>query len=267
MAKRGTRPKLETKEELMAYVKENKDTELPFNETVWNIAVEKMIDKERQFKSIETTDFEGNIKSLKVPNGAINPVSKYFQLMALPNFQKMGIGILNQDNDTDDEDVSSLLDELEVSDEEESTFIKELILIYFSDLKGKDLQFVVDRLSDYYTNYEFNEGSDKFLVVSAVSDELALRELMIGRNKGKDVEAKIEKVKKGYLNTLEGLKVLKKQSSKFDESKNKLTMFVSELEKAGELKLTAKEIPEDKVKSLVDAFRRTVIDVFREAKV
>lgn len=270
--KSNGRPKdLATKEDLIKYLEENTNTELPFNEVVWDSAVEHTVDKERQFKEIQTTGYDGVVKTKKIPNGAVNPVSRYFQLMALPQNAKAGKAIVREQKkqkkieDSKEREFEELIEN--VGDSDEGSFIRELVEIYFSILEGDELLFVVNRLSDYYTNYEFNEGSDKFLVVSVVSDELTLRDLMASRIRGRDNETKIEKVQKGYLSKLESLKVLKKQGSKLDESKNKLTMFVSELEKAGELKLEAKPIPLDEVKGLIDSFRRTVIDVFREAKI
>lgn len=264
MAGRNRRPKLETKEELIKYLEENRDSELPFSEEVWKVAVEKTSEKERQFKEIVTTGFDGKSKTKKIPNGAVNPVSKYFQLIALPNFKKLAKNeysnhVVEEDTMYDIEQMLEGLDE----DTEENTFIKELMTIYFASLTGEDTQFVVDRLSDYYTNYEFNEGSDKFLVVSAVSDELTLRELYRERIKGKDNETKIEKVKKGYLATLDGLKLLKRQGSKIDEGKNKFTMMLDELEKAGDLSKYKQECYEpDQIDALVSDTRRSIMRAF-----
>lgn len=258
---------MKTKEELITYLESNSNIELPFSEKVWQIAVEKTFAKEREFKEITTTDFDGNVKTKKIPNGAINPVSKYFQLIALPNFKKMcEQEQLEKELEAENEttvNIEQMLEELE-EDTEENSFIRELISIYFANIKGDNFDFVVDRLSDYYSNYEFNEGSDKFLVVSAVSDELTLRELYGQRVKGKDNEATIEKVKKGYLSTLDGLKLLKKQGSKLNEGKNKFTMFLDELEKAGELKIKNVSIKQDQIDILVEHTRRSIINAFGE---
>lgn len=265
MARRNRRPKLTTKEQLIKYLEENQDTELPFCEEIWEKAIETTSNKERQFKEIQVTDYDGNTTTKKIPNGVLNPVSKYFQLLALPNFRKLAEAKLEemQENEDENSDIDRMFENMDENDEE-NTFIKELVSIYFSQVKGDDLTFVVDRLSDYYTNYEFNEGSDKFLVVSAVSDELTLRELYGKRVKGSDNETKIEKVKKGYLSTLESLKVLKKQGSKLDEGKNKFTMFLDELDKAGELNIKVKEIPNDQIGDLVTSFRQSIVRAFRE---
>lgn len=264
MARRRKRPKLKTKKELIKYLEENQDTELPFSEKVWEIAVEKTSEKEREFKEITTTDFDGNKKTKKIPNGAINPVSKYFQLIALPNFKKMAKEEHLEKEDDKDKitDVDKMLEELD--DTEENTFIKELVSIYFSTVNGDDLNFVIERLSDYYSNYEFNEGSDKFLVVSAVSDELALRHLYSKRAKGSDNESRIERIQKGYLRTLDGLKLLKKQGSKLDEGKNKFTMFVDELEKAGELKFNPNKYEKDQIDELMQSTRRCIMRAFKD---
>lgn len=259
-----------TKEELILYLETNQHKELPFCEEIWEKAVESIEGKERQFKTIKTEDYNGNVKMLKVPNGAINPVSKYFQLIALPNYKRIALNNAEEMKNNQNEDFEEL-DESEneydyddVIDVGASSFVNELTDIYFSTISGNDLQFVKNRISDYYANYEFNEGSDKFLVVSAVSDELTLRELYAKRTKGLDNENKIDKVKKGYLNTLESLKVLKRQGSKLDEGKNKFTMMLDELEKAGDLYLEPEIISEDAIKDLVSSFRVSVVRAFRD---
>lgn len=262
MARRKRRPKLETKEELVKYLEENQDTEYPFNEEVWKLAVEKTAEKEREFKVLKEVDFDGTEKVKKIPNGAINPVSKYFQLIALPQYKKQCEELQKEQEEELVADVDDMLEQLD--DSEENTFIRELVTIYFSNVKGEDLDFVIDRLSDYYSNYEFNEGSDKFLVVSAVSDELTLRELYGKRVKGSDNEVKIEKVKKGYLSTLDGLKLLKKQGSKLEDGKNKFTMFVDELEKAGELKFDTKGYEPDQIDRLIEHTRRSIVRAFSD---
>lgn len=54
------------------------------------------------------------------------------------------------------------------------------------------------------------------------------------RQKGKDIEARLEKVRKGYMSSLDSLKALKKQRGIGDEGKNKLTQWIDELETEGQ---------------------------------
>lgn len=222
------RPKLSSKEELFEYLAQNSDTELPFNEEVWVKAVEFTENKEQKFKEIETTDYDGTVKIKKIPNGAISPVGKYFQLMALPQYQKQTI----EDNfDYNDEAESDY--ELSFEDEEKEETVASWLSTFFFGYKAEDKKFLKDRLADYYDNYELNEGADKLIAVSAVADELEIMRLTKERQKGKDIEARLEKVRKGYMASLDSLKALKKQRGIGEEGKNKLTQWIDELEAEG----------------------------------
>jgi len=273
IAAKKNRPKMETKKELMSYLRRNKDIELPFVQEVWDLAVEQTAGKVAGTKAVETTDINGDIKIIKIPDIIDNPVSKYFQLMALKRNKEKGEALRDKNKDKtsnqveikNDENLETKIDEDDdILDVEKNSFITGLINIYFSKVNDEDLDFVVSRLSEYYTNYEFNEGSDKFLVVSVVSDELSLRELYSKRVKGSDNEKRIKDVQDGYLKKLDSLKVLKKQGSAIDEGKNKFTVFVDELEKAGELKFKTPEIDNDIIGELVKAINNSVIRAFSD---
>ncbi|WP_336786942.1 hypothetical protein [Paenibacillus sp. MMO-177] len=229
---RSKRPKMETKEELVAYLEANQEIELPFNEEVWDKAVDATADKDRKFKEIKTTDFEGKEVTKKIPNGSVSPVGKYFQMMALPQYRNP-VDTSELDDDWLDEESET---ELDFDDEEKEETVSTWIQMFFDGIGANDRKFVVDRLSNYYDNYELNEGADKFQAAKAVLDELEMRNLIKMRNKGKDVEARIEKCQKSYLALLDSLKAQKKQrGAGDDEGKNKFTLFVDELEKEGRL--------------------------------
>lgn len=254
---------MSTKEELVAYLKANRETELPFNEEVWNLAVEKTADKERKFKTKIETDYDGNVKTKQIPNGVINPVGKYFALMALPQYQKP-ITVEDRseiDNSCpDDEDFN-----FQEDDEEKNQTVSSWLNTFFSGYDNDDKKFLKERLSDYYDNYEINEGADKLLVVMAVTDELEVMNLTKLRAKGKDVEARLEKVRKGYLSSLEGLKALKKQRGAMeDESKNKFTLWVDELAKEGVFKTMPVNYDEDAIDKMLATFERSMLQVLRE---
>jgi len=254
MARKKKRPPMTTKEELIAYLEQNKDTELPFNEVVWDLAVKATEDKERQFKVMSQTEFDGSTKTKKIPNGAVNPVSKYFQMIALPQYQKP-----MQDEIIEEED--SVI--ISTDDDEKSDFVDGLLGVFFSGYPSQDKKLIKERLSDYYDNYELNEGADKLLVIKAVADELEMANLTKKRIKGVDVEARLEKVQKGYLSLLESLKALKKQRSAMDdEGKNKLTLWVDELEKAGEF--IYEFDTHDDIDEMLDNFEKSMQRVYSE---
>lgn len=239
MARGRIRPKdINSKGDMLAYLEGNLEYEYPFVEEAWQKAEQIYAEDKDKKKSI----------------GSI-----YFQLMGLAQYRKLGNELRNKEFKKmriieEEEIIDSLLGD----DEEESEFIKELISIYFSNIKDpEDLKFVIERMSDYYSNYEFNEGSDKFLVVSAVADELALRELYAQRVLGQDNEKRVKDVKEGYLKTLASLKVLK-SDKKIDSTKNKFTALVDELSRTGELNIDSPEYPKDEIDYLIEAMRRSV---------
>lgn len=246
-AKPSRRPKLTTKEELLTYLSENKDTELPFNETVWEKAVLATKDKERKFKELHTKDFDGNTKMKKIPNGSVNPVGKYFQMMALPQYANNPVYV----DDDDDEPNTRVGNTEDLAD-------------CFDGYKPKEKQFIAERLAEYYENYEINTGSDKFIVNQIVVFEVELNRLNLKLASGKDVYLNIEKVTKQYLNLCESLKTLKKQRGAMeDEGKNKFTLFVDELEREGEFKYSFDDVSDD-IDMLLDIFEKSMMRTFNE---
>ena len=249
---------MHTKEELIAYLEANQDTESPFNETVWQSAVEKTQNKERQFKEIKTTEFDGAEKVLKVPNGSLNPVGKYFQLIALPQYSKPA-EVEDEEDFVDDDGVVLFEDE----DKEET--VSSWINVFFDGYSAADKKFLRERLSDYYDNYELNEGADKVIAVTAVADELEIMNLTKLRAKNKDNEARLEKVKKGYMNSLDSLKALKKQRGAADEGKNKLTLWIDELEKEGQFTIKKDEsYTQDDIDKLLEIMESGMRAVYYE---
>lgn len=252
------RPKMTTKEELIKYLEANKNIELPFNEVVWNIAVEKTKDKERQNKILTETDFDGTTKKKVIPNGSVNPVGKYLQMMALPQYQKPYV-----DPNTEPEEEENEEFEFKFEDEEKNEAITNWLNVFFNGYSKEDKKFLHERLSDYYDNYELNEGADKTLVIMTVTDELQIMKLTQKRIKGTDVEAQLKNLKKSFLEGLEGLKALKKQRGNADEGKNKLTQWIDELEKAGEFRPKHVDYPADEVDFMIKEFTKSIVEVFR----
>jgi hypothetical protein len=252
------RPKMTTKEELIVYLEGNPSTELPFNEEVWNMAVEATKDKERKFKKKIEIDYDGTEKVINIPNGSINPVSKYFQIIALPQYKKKPT---KKEINEEDEDIDLSFGDGD-DDDEENIQVSNWVNMFFSGYKGSDKKILKERLSDYYNNYELNEGADKMLAIKAVADELEIMNLTQMRAKGKDVEARLEKVSKGYLSMLDSLKALKKQRGAMDdEGKNKLTLYVDKLEKAGEFKPNKVSYDDDAIDKMLDKFIQATFEV------
>lgn len=262
MAKR--RPKMETKEELIKYLKGHSSTELPFNEDVWNRAVELTENKVQKSKKIVTTDFDGTEKTMAVPNGSMSPVGTYFRIMALPQYKKQA----EYEEDEDDSygyDVDNSDDD-DFEDDEKSDIVNNWIDAFFGNYGHQDKKFLKERLGDYYDTYDINDGADKLIVVKAVSDELEMMNLTRRRATNKDNEKRIETIQKNYLSLLESLRALKKQrGSMEDEGTNKFSGWVDTLTKDGGFKHEKKEYPKDEIDNMLDIFIRNIMEVARDA--
>lgn len=249
--KKRNRPKIYTKEQLIDYLEKNPETEQPFRDDVWALAVEKTKDKELKQQTIEKTDFDGNTKKKVVPNGSYNPVSMYFQLISLPQYNKPKV-------DLETESIFAGIN-IDFDDSQKNEKIADWITVFFSDYKTDDKKFLVSRLGDYYDNYDINSGADIMMVVKVCSDELEMMKLTKERAKGKDIEARLEKVQKGYLSLLDGLKAMKNSKGKMDnEGKNKFTVWLDEMEKTGDFHYDFGEIG-DEIDDMLDSFYDTIV--------
>ena len=259
MAKR--RPKMETKEELMKYLEGHTNTELPFNEEVWDRAVELTKNKVAKAKTITTTDFDGKETKKVVPNGSISPVGTYFRIIALPQYKKQAEYEEDDEEETFDYDV----DDDDFEDDEKSDVVNNWIDAFFGNYGTQDKKFLKERLGDYYDTYDINDGADKLIVVKAVSDELEMMNLTRKRNANKDNEKRIETVQKSYLSLLESLRALKKQrGSMEDEGTNKFSGWVDTLSRDGGFKHEKKEYPKDMIDDMLDIFIRNIMEVARD---
>lgn len=249
-----------TKEELLAYLQENTDTELPFSEDAWNAAFKSTKGKQRKFKEIKTTDYEGKEVKKMIPNGSVSPVSKYFQIVALPQYRKTIVDFEDGEGDFWDDD-----DEIDEYDDEKTQTLRNWINVFFDGFDSADKKFLKERLSEYYDTCDLNDGADKMLVIKAVADELEIMKLTKKRNR-QDVELRLEKVQKGYLSILDSLKALKKQrGSGDDEGKNKLTLWIDELERQGEfIPLKDTTFEKDDIDNLLTEFEASIVRVFNE---
>lgn len=264
MVRKQVRPKMTTKEELMFYLEDNKENELPFNEEVWNIAVEKTKDKQRKFLETSFTDFDGVTKKKIVPNGSVNPVGKYLQMIALPQYSKKP-KVTKEEYDSIE--IYSNVEEnysFDTIDEEKYKIVSNWIDTFFNDYDYGDKKFLKERLSDYYDNYELNDGADKLLAIMSVTDELEMMKLTKLRAKGKDVEMKMQKMRSSYIDTLDSLKALKKQRGAVDEGKNKLTQWVEELTKAGDFKPKEYRYEQDQIDNMIFELEKSIMQVLRE---
>lgn len=260
MARKRTRPKdITTMEDMRTYLNGNLEYEFPLVEECWHHAEQGVKETNKNIKIKNDTRTDGKT----TPYARV--AGRYFQLMGLEHFKKAGQELRNiAYREIREDEEQEAMDILLEDDTDEGEFIRELISIYFSHVKNtEEITFTIDRLADYYNNYEFNEGSDKFLVVSAVADELALRELYSLRARGGDNEKAIKETRDSYMKALGGLKVLK-SDKKEDKAKDKFTAFVDELTKNGELRFKAKEYPKDQIDELIESTIRSIKGAYNE---
>lgn len=221
------RPVLNTLEELKEYLAHNLD-EPPFNESVWDKAVEVTKDKERAFKSKSVTEFDGKTKTKVTPNGPITPVGKYFQLMALPQYAKAAP---SPEEEPTTGKLGADIDIRELDPE---------LLNEFSQFKLSDRKWLARRMEVYYDNYDINDGADYTLAVQAVKLELAMRKQDTKLAEDKNTDAVVNALKNlhdQFLKVCDGLKALKKQRGAMeDKSEAQFSAFMDELEDSGDFK-------------------------------
>lgn len=141
------------------------------------------------------------------------------------------------------------------------TFIKR----YFGEIYSVDTAvFLIDRAKSYYGEYELNSASDEFLVMTALTDELVIREITKKRVCYSAIDNKeLETIRNGYMKSLDGLKALKKFDKGEKESDNKFTAWVDKLVKGKELDRHKVRIRKDTVDKLIDSQIRGIRNVFQ----
>ena len=248
---------IKTKEDLEIYLEQAEG--LPLLEDLWERCVQKAKESEgKEQPMIEKTyiDKDGNKTTRLMPHGfwSTNPINHYLRMFKMKQYLKRA---------------SVLKDELafaEKIDNESATEIKE---VYFDDDSGekyneiiewinmypieKERNYLRQRYTDYYNNYEINEGADKVMLKRILSYEIELYRMDEKRALGKAVDViREEKVSKMLRETLESMKWTKKQRSASDDmAQNKFSIWMERQTKNGKFTPEHHEIPKDEIDMLI----------------
>lgn len=179
--------------------------------------------------------------------------------------------MFNEEDDDEEEQeepeelpVLNLKDYIPDYDSNQGKFISHFIERYFGDMTNEDtLRFLIDRIKSYYGEYELNSASDEFLVMTAIADELVIREITKRRVNYTDIDNKeLELIRNSYIKSLDGLKALKKFDKGEKESDSKFTVWVNKLVKGEELDSNKTIVTEDDIDRLLEAELRGIRNVF-----
>lgn len=249
------------RETLIAYLATSSDG-IPFLQELWDKCVKKAeedADKERPIKIVK--DKNGNTTTRA--NGVVikDPVKWYFRLMNLPYYKKKAINLAQQQ-------------------EIESETRKEFMGVYFDDNEGQEYddiaawinmfpnqqekQYLKQRLSHYYDNYDINDGADRTMLSGILSIEIELFRINMRRAEGKSVDINQEvKLRKMLIDNMEAQKWTKKQRSATDEmGQNKFTIWMEKQTKNGKFTPEEHEIPKDEIDMLIEIIPKAVRKMF-----
>lgn len=186
-------------------------------------------------------------------------------------FELRASSLFNKEEDKQEEEpkeevipVLKLEDYIPDYESHQGQFISHFIERYFGDMTNEDtLHFLIDRIKSYYGEYELNSASDEFLVMTAIADELVIREITKRRVNYTDIDNKeLELIRNSYIKSLDGLKALKKFDKGEKESDSKFTVWVNKLVRGEELDSNKIEITEDDIDRLIESELRGIRNVF-----
>lgn len=249
------RPEMHSKEELIAYLNANPDTEYPFVEEVWESAVQKAqedSDKPQPMRTTITIDSEGNEVVKKQKAGLIitDPIKYYFRLMGLVQNKKKGQALKDAqflESQGQQEILSTYFE-----DDETTTYMDE-ITSWINLFAMDERQFLKRRYASYYDTYEINDGADKSSLKGILSLEIELYRIDLKRAKNKQVNITDEKKLREMLeSTFQSLKWTKKQRNMRDElAQNRFTIWLDNLVKEGGFSPNPKHYDEDEIDFII----------------
>jgi len=269
---RKKRPKMTTKEELMVYLEANETLgiELPFVQEAWDKAWERYLedkDKPQTFQKIVSTK-NGIEKVKNVPITVVkNPVSYYFQLMSFKGYKDKGLNLLDKVLpppellDSETEEIESDFDK---NFKQESTFVGGNWLgAWIQTFPESECLFLKQRYSDYYNQYEINDGADKTVLMNLLSIEIQLYRINLRVSRGHYTNViDIEKLNKQMISLLEAQKWTKKQRNEKDEyGTNRFTVWLDQMMKKGGFKPNKTEYDQDQIDRLIEVFMTSMREV------
>lgn len=258
------RPEINGKEELIAYLKANPETEYPFVEDVWESAVIKAQENEgkpQPMKAKVTYDEDGNEIIKKSRSGVLitDPVKMYFKLMGLKQNRDKGIA-LQEEIVVESESKQEILN-VHFDDNEDTTYSDE-ITSWIALFQPNERQFLKQRYASYYDTYEINDGADKSSLKGILSLEIELYRIDLRRASNRSVNINDEKKLREMLeNTFQSLKWTKKQrNARDDMAQNKFSIWMDNLVKEGGFKPNPKTYDDDEIDFII----KTSLDAQRE---
>lgn len=249
------RPEINGKEELIAYLEANPESEFPFVEEVWESAVKKAKENENKEVPIKTTivvDKDGNEKVKKQVAGAVitDPVKYYFKLMGLRQNKKKGI-LLQEAKLEENENKKEILS-VHFDDDKDTTYTDE-ITSWIALFPPQERQFLKQRYASYYDTYEINDGADKSSLKGILSLEIELYRIDLRRATNKTININDEKKLREMLeNTFQSLKWTKKQrNARDDMAQNRFTIWMDNLVKEGGFSPKPKHYDDDEIDFII----------------
>ena len=243
-----------TKEDLIKYLDSNGEG-IPFLEMLWDICVEKAKDnedKEAPIKIIKTVKSDGSIVETKQAAGVLikNPISFYFRLYKLPQYKKMAL--YEAEKAAQSEEQKEILD-VYFDDDGNESFNEITQWIGMFPIPS-ERQYLKQKYSYYYDNYEINDGADRTMLSGILSLEIELYRINVRRAQGKTIDiGKEEKLRKMLRESLEAQKWTKKQRSATDEmAQNKFTIWLDRQVKNGGFSVQEKHYPKDEIDYLIE---------------
>lgn len=245
-----------TKEDLIAYLDSNGDG-IPFLETLWDKCVKKAKENEGKDVPMKTTIVEngdGTVTEKRQVAGSIikDPISYYFSMYKLRQYKKEALLLL--DEKIEQTDGQKEIMEVYFDDEDDEDTFNEIIQWINMFEIPSERQYLKQRYSHYYDNYEINDGADRTMLSSILSLEIELYRINVKRARGKAVDIRQEeKLRKMLLDSLEAQKWTKKQRSASDEmAQNKFTIWLDRQVKNGGFVIEDKTYPKDEIDYLIE---------------
>lgn len=246
---------IKTKEDLMFYLESNGEG-IPFLEELWEKCVKEAKEnenKEQPTKITKITKADGTVVERKTPAGVVikDPISGYFRLYKLKQWKSKAIKQLSKeklDSETQKEIMETYFD-----DSGDDSFNEIVQWINMFEIPS-ERQYLMQKYSYYYDNYEINDGADRTMLNGILSLEIELYRMNVKRAQGKQVDiSKEEKLRKMLRESLEAQKWTKKQRSAMDEmAKNKFTIWLDQQVKNGGFMPNEVEYPKDEIDQLME---------------
>lgn len=250
--RREKRSYVDNYDELITYLDNNKNTELPFVQQCWDKSVDKCnenkIEIEKFRKKLEKTPEKVTQKEQRKINRLYtNPVRMYFKLIGLNAYKNIGKGIRYGQTTSKEESLDSIT--LDMTSNDISVAKEDEIIDWINMFAPDEREFLLRRYASYMDTYDINAGADRAMFKRLLSLEIEGYRIDINRAKGLDVNITNEKkLNEMIQGCLEANKWTKKQrNARDDMSQNRFTVWMDNMTKQGKFVPNEKEYPDDEI--------------------